>query len=181
MQNPFLGQITFYSYSFAPKGWIECAGQILPISQYAALFALLGTAFGGNGTSNFALPDLQGRVPVGIGPLPGGSDYVMGETGGAENVTITTSEMAAHNHTLAASTAQGTVDNPTGAILASPYVGSRSTGVSTGSIYNPGTPNTNLVPASLSLAGGNQPHNNLQPFLVLRPCIALSGVFPARN
>lgn len=180
MQDPFVGQITLYPYNFAPKGWAICQGQLLPISQYNALFSLIGTFFGGNGTSNFALPDLRGRVPVGFGQSPGGSDYIMGEIGGIENVTLLNSEMPIHNHALNATTTQGNDNNPSGNILASPAVGRGSSG-SSGQPYNPGTPNTTLLPTSLAVAGNNLPHNNVQPSLVLTPCIALIGVFPARN
>lgn len=179
MQDPFIGQITLYPYNFAPKGWAMCQGQLLPISQNTALFSLIGTFFGGNGTSTFALPDLRGRVPVGFGQPPGGSAYDMGEIGGIENVTLLGTQTA-HNHTLNATTTQGTVNNPSGAILASPAVGRGSTG-SSGQPYNPGTPNTTLMPTSLAFAGNGLPHNNIQPSLVLTPCIALTGVFPARN
>jgi microcystin-dependent protein len=182
MQDPFVGQITFYPYNFAPKGWMSCEGQLLPITQFSALFSLLGTSFGGNGTTNFGLPDLRGRVPVGTGTLTGGADYAMGEFGGEESVTLPPTEIASHNHALNAITAQGTVNNPSGAILASPFAGSGHGGVSgAGQPYNPGTPNTTLVPASLAPIGGNLAHNNVQPSLVLRPCIAVNGVFPSRN
>jgi microcystin-dependent protein len=180
MQTPFLGQITFYPYNFAPSRWAMCFGQLIPISQNAALFSLLGTAFGGNGTSNFGLPDLRGRVSIGQGQLPGGDTYVMGEIAGLENVTITTQTMPGHNHTLNATTNAGTTNNPAGAFLANPLTG-RGQGGSTGNIYNPGTVNTILVPASLPSSGNNIPHNNMQPTLFLTPCIALQGAFPARN
>jgi microcystin-dependent protein len=181
MQDPYVGQITLYPYNFAPRGWAMCQGQLLPISQNSALFSLIGTVFGGNGISNFALPDLRGRVPVGIGQPPGGSAYGMGEIGGIENVTLLNNEMPAHNHALNATTTQGTDNNPSNAILASPAVGRGGSG-SSGQPYNPGTPpNTTLLPTSLAFAGNNLPHNNVQPSLVLTPCIALTGVFPARN
>jgi len=180
MQDPFLGQISFFPYSFAPTQWAVCAGQLLPISQFTALFSLLGTNFGGNGSSNFGLPDLQGRVPLGQGQLPGGGDYLLGELDGVENVTITTSTMPSHPHAFNATTAAGTVNSPSGAILANPIFG-RGISASTGKIYNPGLPNTTLVPQSLQASGSNLPHNNIQPSLVLRPCIALQGVFPTRN
>jgi microcystin-dependent protein len=179
MQDPFLGQIAVYPYNFAPANWAECAGQVLPISQFTALFALLGTRFGGNGTTSFGLPDLRGRVPPGMGTLLGGADYVIGEIAGNENVTILTNEMAIHNHGLNATAAAGTVNDPSGAILAAPFVGGRAG--STGKPYNPGTTNTTLLAASLPPSGGNVPHNNIQPSLVLRPCIALRGIFPSRN
>jgi microcystin-dependent protein len=181
MQDPFLGQITLYPYNFAPFNWATCEGQLLPISQNAALFSLLGTNFGGNGTSTFALPDLRGRVPLGMGQLTGGGDYLMGEEGGEETVAINPATMAQHNHSLNAATADGMVNNPSGQLLAQPLAGDRQHGSASSDIYNPGTPNTTLVPATLSVSGNNIPHKNLQPSLVLTPCIALRGVFPSRN
>jgi microcystin-dependent protein len=181
MQTPFIGQITFYPYNFPPRGWIECAGQLLPIQTYSALFSLIGTRFGGNGTSNFQLPNLSGSVPMGMGEPPGGAEYIIGETGGVETVTLVSNQLPPHNHALNATTAQGTVNNPAQAILASPYVGNRSGVQGTGQPYNPGAPNTTLVPTSLGFSGNGLPHNNIQPSLVLRPCIALTGAFPARN
>jgi microcystin-dependent protein len=182
MATPFLGQITVYPYSFPPHGWADCSGQLLPISQYTALFSLLGTQYGGNGTSNFALPDLQGRSPVGQGPLPGGSNYLMGEAGGAENVTLGLSNIPQHNHSVNASMSDGTTNNPAGKILAKPQVGGgHGGGASEGNIYNPGAPDTSLAPASVGSTGGSLPHNNVQPSLVLRYCIALQGIFPSRS
>jgi microcystin-dependent protein len=180
MSEPFLGQITLYPYEFAPYGWMDCAGQILPLSQYSTLFALLGVYYGGNGTSNFALPNLQGRVTVGQGQLPGGSDYVIGEEAGEENVTLLSNQSAIHNHTLNATTAHGTVGSTAGNLLAAGETGTPRE-PNTSSIYNPANPNTTLTPLAISPAGGTVPHNNLQPFLVLRYCIAMSGVFPARG
>jgi len=182
MLDPFVGQITFYPYDFPPRGWAECAGQILPIQSNTALFALIGTSFGGNGTSNFQLPDLRGRVPVGMGQNPGAGDYIIGEIGGTETVALVSADMPAHNHALNATTAQGTVNNPSNAVLAAPFVGGgKHGGGSTGEPYNPGTPDTTLVTATVQAAGAGLPHNNIQPSLVLMPCIALTGVFPARN
>ena len=181
MQSPFVGQITFYPYSFAPTTWAFCMGQVLPISQFVALFSLIGTFYGGNGTSTFQLPDLQGVVPLGQGQLLGGSDYVLGEIAGEETVTINSSTMPGHSHSLNATSAQGLVNNPSNAILADPFVGGRTGKTATGNIYNQGPKNTTLVLTSLALSGGNFPHNNLQPTLVLAPCIALQGVFPQRS
>lgn len=184
MSDNYLGQITLYGCNFAPQGWAMCQGQILPISQYSALFALLGTQFGGNGTSNFALPDLRSRVPNGQGTLVGGSTYVMGELGGMENVTLTTSTIPPHNHGFIAYTGNtGQVTSPAGALPAA--------GAATGGrgqevydyLYNSNSAATvalaagQVVPAS----GGGQGHNNIQPVLALNWCIALTGVFPARS
>ena len=181
MASPFLGQITVYAFSFPPYGWADCAGQLLPISQYAALFSLLGTQYGGNGTSNFGLPDLQGRIPVGQGQLAGGENYIMGETGGLENVSILTTNMPLHNHTLGATTTDGSTNNPNGMILAQPLVAGRRGSSDNGNIYNPGTVDTPLAPSAVGTAGGSVPHNNIQPSLVVRYCIALQGIFPARS
>jgi microcystin-dependent protein len=180
MTAPYLGQITVYPYQYAPYGWADCAGQILPISQYAALFSLLGTQFGGNGTSNFALPNLQGRVPIGQGAGPGLSDYIIGEMTGSESVGLTLAEMAGHSHSLNASTTRGTANTAAGNVLATPEAGA-ARDPDLGRIYNPGASNTILQANSVALAGGGNPHNNLQPFLVLRYCIALTGTFPPRS
>jgi microcystin-dependent protein len=181
MSQPFLGQITVYPYSFPPNGWADCSGQLLSISQFSALFSLLGTAYGGNGTTTFGLPDLQGRIPVGQGLLLGGDNYVMGETSGQENVTVLTSNMPVHSHALNATTGVGSTNNPDGLILAKPQVGGGRGSSDKGNIYNPGTVDTPLAPASVGPIGGSQPHNNIQPSLVLRYCIALQGVFPVRS
>lgn len=182
MQDPFVGQITFFPYNFAPQGWAPCAGQLVPIAQFSALFSLLGTSFGGNGTSNFGLPDLQGRVAPGMGQLTGGDDYVIGEKAGVESVTLVSNQMATHNHPLNATTTQGSENNPSGSVFAAPFVGGgRGGGGSTADPYNPGTPNTTLVPATLPSVGNGFQHNNIQPSLVLMPCIALQGVFPQRS
>jgi microcystin-dependent protein len=180
MAEPFLGQITVFPYNFPPRGWADCAGQLLPISQNTALFSLLGTAYGGNGTSNFALPDLQGRVPIAQGSAPGLSPYVMGETGGQETVSLQGGGSASHAHVFNATTAHGTSNTPEGAILATPQSGGLQGG-NKGDIYNTATPDTSLAAASVSSVGGSQPHNNLQPSLVLRYCIALQGIFPSRS
>jgi microcystin-dependent protein len=180
MSEPFLGQITVFPYSFAPRGWADCAGQLLPISQNTALFSLLGTNFGGNGTSNFALPDLQGRIPIGQGTAIGGSSYVMGETGGEETVSLQASTTAAHTHSLNVTTVHGSINIPTGQLLATAQTGGLQ-GSNKGNIYNPAAPDTGLVAGSITTAGGSQPHNNIQPSVVLRYCIALEGVFPPRS
>lgn len=180
MSEPFIGQITLFPYSFPPLDWADCQGQLLPISQNAALFSLLGVNFGGNGTTNFALPDLQGRVAVGQGPLAGGSVYNMGEGAGAETVILTNSTMAAHNHGLTATTELGTTNAPAGGVLATVAKGPLRAR-DKGNIYDPAAPNTGLVAQSLKSAGSGAPHNNVQQSLVMRYCIALNGIFPARS
>jgi microcystin-dependent protein len=182
MATPFLGQITVYPYNFPPKGWADCDGQLLPIRQYTALFSLLGTNYGGDGVNTFGLPNLQGRIPIGQGQLLGGADYVMGEAAGEENVTLVLQTMARHNHGVGAVTAAGTINTPSGMVLAMPQVGGGRGGTSyKGQVYNPATPDTPIAPQSIVPVGGSQPHNNIQPSLVLRYCIALEGIFPARN
>ncbi|HQT75784.1 MAG: phage tail protein [Rhodospirillales bacterium 20-64-7] len=180
MADPFVGQIALFPYTFAPSGWADCAGQLLPISQNTALFSLLGTTFGGDGRMNFALPDLRGRVGIGPGSAPGGSTYAMGEIDGQETVALTAAQSASHTHSLNATTARGTVNTPGGNVLATALEGTPRDG-NVGDIYNPGAPDTTLAPQSISVAGGSQPHNNVQPFLALRYCIALTGVYPPRS
>jgi microcystin-dependent protein len=182
MATPFLGQITVYPYNFAPQGWADCNGQLLSIRQYTALFSLLGTNYGGDGINTFGLPDLQARIPVGQGQLLGGEDYLVGETAGEENVTLVTQTMPQHSHGLGAVTTAGATNNPSGTVLAMPQTGGGRGGTSyKGQVYNPATPDTPIAPASIVPVGGSQPHNNMQPSLVLRYCIALEGIFPARN
>jgi microcystin-dependent protein len=180
MAEPFVGQITVYPYNFPPRGWADCAGQLMSISQNTALFSLLGTQFGGDGRVTFGLPNLQGTVPVGQGNAPGGSAYTIGETGGSENVSLLSNSMPNHTHGANAIGTKGTLDSPTGQLFAAPETGVPPH-ITTGPIYNVAVPDTTLVPGSVQAAGGNQPHNNLQPFLVLRYCIALAGVFPPRS
>ncbi|MDR3529655.1 MAG: tail fiber protein [Rhodopila sp.] len=180
MSEPFLGQIALFPYNFAPRGWADCAGQLLPIRQYTALFSLLGTYYGGDGRMTFALPNLQGTVPVGQGTQPGGSTYIIGETEGSESVTLTTASMPAHSHPLSATTVHGTINSPGGNLLATPQQGNPPL-TSKGEIYNTAAPDTSLTQASIQPTGGSLPHNNVQPFLVLRYCIALQGIFPPRS
>jgi microcystin-dependent protein len=181
MSDPYLGQITVYPYTFPPSGWADCNGQLLPISQNTALFSLLGTTYGGDGRVSFGLPDLQGRIPVGQGQLVGGSNYEMGEIAGQENVTLGMQGLPLHSHGLSASTVNGTTNNPSDMIIATPQVGGgRAPATDKGNIYNPGMPDTPLAGTSIGVAGGSQAHNNIQPSLVLRYCIALGGVFPQR-
>ena len=169
MSNPFLGQILMVPYNFNPRGWAFCNGQLLAISQYSALFALLGTSFGGNGVSTFALPDFRSRVPVHVGTGPGLSPYVLGQQGGSENVTLLTSQMPAHNHTVNANTAASKDTLP------------NSNFFSEGSIYTNTAPNAVMNPATIGVSGGNQGHPNIQPYLAINFIIALQGIFPSRS
>ncbi|HEV8240825.1 MAG TPA: tail fiber protein [Thermoanaerobaculia bacterium] len=169
--DPFVAEIRIFPFNFAPKGWAWCDGQLLPLSQNTALFSLLGTTYGGNGKSNFALPDLQGRAPMHPGQGPGLSLHDLGETGGSETVSLLESEIPSHSHTLRAATSLGDNPNPAGNSLAR-YVNAYQSTL------------TGLVSMSdnaLPPAGGDQPHNNLQPYLTFYFCIALQGVYPPRT
>ncbi len=181
MAEPFLGQITVYGFNFAPRNWLQCKGQTLAISQYSALFSLLGTYYGGNGTSTFQVPNFQGNVPVNQGTGSGLSTYVIGEATGVQNVAITNSTMASHNHGLVASTTDGNVVKSSGNQLAKAFTGSKGGASYTGNYLSTTAPNQTIAPTSMGFAGGNQPHNNMQPYLALNFCICLNGVFPARN
>ena len=178
MAEPFTGQISIFGFNFAPLNWAACQGQIVPISQYTALFSLLGTMYGGNGTTNFALPNLQGTVGVGQGQLPGGQNYDLGERGGNTNVAMSREQAPPHTHSLMATLKVATVSDPTGAVLARPEV-SGSPKATMGNIYNANTPDT-VLSAPVSPIGNGEGHDNVQPFLVLNYCICLSGMFPAR-
>lgn len=173
MADPFVAEIRIFPFNFAPRGWAWCDGQILPLSQNTALFSLLGTTYGGNGKSNFALPNIQGCTTMHPGQGPGLSLHDLGETGGSETVTLLQSEIPSHSHALRASNNQADTPDTVGSSLAHP----------TAAIYQT-TVNTNIVtmsPNAISPAGGDQPHNNLQPYLTLYFCIALQGVFPPRT
>jgi microcystin-dependent protein len=175
VSNPFLAEIRIFTGNFAPKGWALCDGQLMPISQNTALFSLLGTTYGGNGTSNFALPNLQGCAPMQAGQGSGLSLRDLGETGGEQTVTLLQTEMPAHSHTAQAA-ASGGLPSPANNAWASGGKGRPS-------IYAASNPSTNVQmnPFALSIAGGNLPHNNWPPFLGLTFIIALQGVFPARS
>jgi microcystin-dependent protein len=168
LAEPFLGEIKIFSFPWPPRGWALCNGALLSISQNAALFSLIGTQYGGNGTSNFALPDMRGRTPIHFGPI-----YTQGEQDGVENVTLTLNQMPLHNHTLMGASA-GDKTLPNNAALA-------NVPVSTDFHYAPDSPTQTLNPSSMQYLGGGIPHNNLQPFLVLNYCIATQGIFPSRN
>lgn len=170
--DPFVAEIRIFPFNFAPKGWAFCDGQLLPLSQNTALFSLLGTTYGGDGKSTFALPDMQGNAPMHPGQGPGLSLHDLGETGGSETVSLLESEIPSHSHSVHVSQADGIERNPPGQLLA--------TGIGIGQYAAPG-PLTQLSPNALTPAGGDQPHNNMQPYLTLNFCIALQGVFPPRT
>jgi len=176
MSTPFLGEVRPWACNFAPRGWAICAGQILAISQYTALFSLLGTYYGGNGTTNFGLPDLRGRVPMKYGQYVDGTQYMIGEQAGVETVTLQSATMPVHTHTVFGTSASATNIAPNdGTVLASHF-----TGLPFYAAAN--SPLTTLNPGTVSLyQGGNLPHSNIQPYLAINWCIALEGIFPSRN
>jgi len=171
--DPFVAEIRIFPFNFAPKGWAFCDGQILPLSQNTALFSLLGTTYGGDGKSNFALPNMQGNAPMHPGQGPGLSLHDLGEMGGSETVSLLESEIPAHSHQIRVSTDPGDLQAPT------PARGLTRSG--NGSGYVATGPNVAMAPEVLAPAGGDQPHNNMQPYLTFNFCIALQGVFPPRG
>jgi microcystin-dependent protein len=167
MAEPFLGSILIFGGNFAPQGWAFCNGQLLPINQNQALFSLLGTTYGGNGQTTFALPDLRGRVPIHFGQGPGLSSYSEGQVGGVESVTLIATQMPQHQHVQPATNADEGTNRPNSAVPAR------------GGVYAAGSDGSALAPTSP--AGGNQAHENRQPFLAINFIIALQGIFPSRN
>lgn len=172
MADPFVSEIRIFAFNFAPRGWAWCDGQILPLSQNTALFSLLGTTYGGNGKSNFALPDLQGRAPMHPGQGPGLSLHDLGETGGSDTVTLLESEIPAHNHTLSAASLNSQSITPANTVLG------RGNPVK---VYTSGGTLTPMGTNSIAPSGGSLPHNNMMPYLTMYFCIALQGVFPPRG
>jgi microcystin-dependent protein len=177
MSEPFIGQIQPFGFNFAPHNWALCNGQILSIAQNTALFSLLGTIYGGNGQTTFALPNLQSRAPMHTGDA-GGSSFPQGEEAGTETVTLTISTMPAHNHAFVGTTENATTAaSADGQLLATSNAGSGQPDF----YYGPDTTPQPLNPGSISMAGGSQPHSNIQPSLAINWCIALTGIFPSRN
>ncbi|WP_019990410.1 phage tail protein [Rudanella lutea] len=170
----YIAQIIMFAGNFAPRGWAFCNGQILSIAQNTALFSLLGTTFGGNGQTTFALPDFRGRVPVGTGQGPGLPPVVLGQMAGAATHTLIITEMPAHNHSLVASSQTGNTAAPANAFLA-------ATGALDPEYRSTLDSGVTLGPNSMSIAGGSQPHNNMQPYLGINFIICMEGIFPARN
>lgn len=169
MSAPFLGEIRIFPYNFAPRGWAQCDGQLLSIAQNTALFSLLGTTYGGNGTTTFGLPELRGRVPMHRGQGPGLSNYDLGQISGTETVTLTQSNMPAHGHLASANNGAASATRPAGNFPAG------------GGSYATASDGSTLNAAFIQNTGGNQPFNNIQPYLVLNFCIAQEGIFPSRN
>ena len=168
MSEPFLAEIRIFSFNFPPRGWALANGQLLPINQNQALFSLMGTYYGGNGQTNFQLPNLQGRVAV-----HQDSNFQIGQVGGEATVTLQTNQMPAHRHTAQANNSE------TGTLQKSPVLGSWAPG-SADQIYS-ATGGSSMSPAAIATVGGNQPHDNMMPYLTLNFCIALQGIFPSRN
>jgi microcystin-dependent protein len=174
--DPFVGEIRMFGLNFPPKNWAFCNGQLMPISQNTALFSLLGTFYGGDGKSTFALPNLQDASPMNWGQGPGLSERFLGETGGEQNVTLLQTEMPAHAHQVPCSSAVGNATSPAGRICASARLGR-----STPNLYSASTPLSQMNAAASEVVGSSFPHNNMPPYLVLNFCIALLGVYPPRQ
>lgn len=171
MSDPFIGEIRLFAGNFAPRDWAFCNGQLMSIAQNTALFSLLGTMYGGNGQTTFALPDLRGRVPVHMGQGPGLTPRTQGEMAGSETVTLLSSQMPAHSHALRASTAAASGSTPAGALLGATSVNS----------YDSSAAGVAMAPGAIGNSGGSQPHDNMAPTLTLNYIIALFGIFPSRN
>jgi microcystin-dependent protein len=171
--EPFIGELMLTPYNFCPRGFAAASGQILSIAQNTALFSLLGTNYGGNGQTTFALPDLRGRAPINEGQGPGLSPYVLGQSGGTESTTLTIQQMPTHNHQVQASNQLGTFGGPS-----ERFLGSSTT--ENNKIYFEGAPNKTMAPNMLTNSGGNQPFSLLNPYLTLNWCIALEGIYPSR-
>lgn len=167
MSDPFVGEIRMFGGNFAPAGWMFCEGQLLPISENETLFNLIGTTYGGDGQETFALPDLRGRLPI-----HQGNGFILAETGGVEEVTLTTQQIPIHTHPFVASTAGATQTSPTGQVIA--QSGQRA-------VYTEDSTTTNLAPSAISPMGGSQPHTNFQPYLCINFIISLFGIFPRQS
>lgn len=165
MSEPFLSEIKVVSFNFPPKGWALCDGQLLPINQNQALFSLLGTTYGGNGQTNFALPNMRGRVPIHMG-----NGHTQGEAAGSTSVTVNIQQLPTHTHALQATNTNGAISNPNGAFLGA-----------FNNAYTAPSALTTLNAGTVTAVGGSQPHNNMMPYLVLNFIIALQGIFPSRN
>lgn len=173
MSEPFLAEIRIVGFNFAPRGWAFCDGQILPINQNQSLYSLLGTTYGGDGRTSFALPDIRGRTPIHVGQNPsGGQFFTEGKKSGEETHTLSAAEMPQHNHDARASGAAANAPNSSGALLgqSQPFP-----------VYEPPGNSVNLNSGAIANVGGGQAHNNMQPYLVINYCIALQGLFPSRN
>ena len=166
MAQPYVGEIRIFAGNFAPAGWMFCEGQLLPISEYETLFNLIGTTYGGDGQSTFALPDLRGRLP-----LHQGNGFTLAETGGVETVTLQTAQIPAHNHALLATSASASTTDPSQHLTAKPDK----------NLYRPGPATVPMAPQAIGFTGGSQPHSNFQPYLCLDFIISLFGIFPSQT
>jgi microcystin-dependent protein len=180
MADPFLAEIRFFPFNFAPIGWALCEGQLLPISQNTALFSLVGTYYGGDGVRTFALPDLRGRAPIGFGSGAGLSTIALGEMSGTETVTLLQTQMPSHTHPMDAVAAAANTNVPSAGQMPAEGHGSGRGAYTIRSYAASGT-STTLATAAVGAAGGGSPHNNLQPYLTLNWCIALRGIYPPRS
>lgn len=178
MSDQFVAEIRIMPFNFAPKGWAFCDGQILPISQNTALFSLLGTTYGGNGTSNFALPNLQGSAPLHFGQGSGLSNYDLGQVGGEVNVTLTQSQIPAHTHSMSVRKVGGDVNTPVNNLPSEAHMGKTPINMYADS---PGGNPSAMSQVAIVPVGGSQPHNNMSPYLTLNFVIALQGIFPPRG
>lgn len=175
MADPFVAEIRILPFNFAPRGWAFCDGQLLPLSQNTALFSLLGTTYGGNGQTNFALPDLQGRAPMHPGQGPGLSLHDLGEESGSETVTLLNTELPAHTHTMRANSGDGVSPTPASNVSSGPGADRDLF------LYKNGPPNATMRADAAGIAGSSLPHNNMMPYLTMNFCIALQGVYPPRT
>jgi microcystin-dependent protein len=172
MSEPYIGEIRMFAGNFAPLGWAFCAGQLLPIAENDALFALIGTTYGGDGQTTFALPDLRGRIPIHMGQGAGLSNHAIGESSGTEAETLTVNQLPVHSHPFMGTSSTASATSPAGAVVASP---------STIDLYRPtAVPGAALAPNALAIQGGSQPHDNMQPFLCISFIISLFGIFPSQ-
>jgi|SRR5215470_8738861 len=169
MAQPYVGEIRMFAGNFAPAGWMFCEGQLLPISEYETLFNLIGTTYGGDGQSTFALPDLRGRIP-----LHQGNGFTLAETGGAETITLTVSQIPAHSHAALGTANPGTTTSPSAQTMS-------NLAGATNSAYGQDAPKSTLSPSSITSTGGSQPHNNFQPYLCIDFIISLFGIFPSQT
>jgi microcystin-dependent protein len=172
MGQPYIGEIRMFAGNFAPNGWEFCSGQLIPIAENETLFVLIGTTYGGDGQTTFALPDLRGRLPVHQGTGGGLSTYAVGQSGGVEDVTLTTQQIPSHGHTLQCTATVGNLPGPENGIPAE---------CSTGSVYQSSAPGAAMAATSVGTAGGSQPHANLQPFLCVNYIISMFGIFPSQS
>ena len=166
MAQPYVGEIRMFAGNFAPAGWMFCEGQLLPISENETLFQLIGTTYGGDGESTFALPDLRGRIPI-----HNGNGFILAETGGAEEITLTAAQIPTHSHALVATTDLANSASPADAYLSATPTGNK--------IYSSSSPSISLSPQEISATGGSQPHTNFQPYLCVDYIISLFGIFPS--